>query len=299
MRILLTGRAGQVGWELERALQVIGDVNAFDRAGCDLTDPDALLAVLNETRPQLIVNAAAYTAVDKAESEPELAHLVNAKAPGRMASWAAQHQAVLIHFSTDYVFDGTLERPYLEGDATAPLSTYGQSKLAGEQAIQAAGCAYLILRTSWVYGSRGRNFLRTVLRLAEERDELRIVSDQHGAPTWSRSLADAVLAVVADAAASGRRDMYAALLQRSGVFHVTNGGCTSWHGFASAIMKHRDVDHRVSIIPITTEEYPTPARRPANSRMSNAKFESTWRLKLPHWESALALCLSEVSRGDQ
>ena len=293
IRILLTGRNGQVGWELERSLQPIGAVTAVDRNRCDLLDLDALRATLDEVRPQLIVNAAAYTAVDKAQSEPEQAFRVNAEAPGLMAEWAARHGAALVHFSTDYVFSGEGNAPYTETDTVAPLSVYGQSKLAGEQAVQSSGCPHFILRTSWVYGSRGHNFLRTILRLASERDELRIVDDQWGAPTWARSIADATACLIAAASSQGG-DLSSRIQDRGGVFHLTSGGSTTWHGFARAILEHSGTAQRVRLVPIRSEEYPTPARRPGNSRLSGEKIEVNWGIRLPDWSESLRLCLADM-----
>jgi dTDP-4-dehydrorhamnose reductase len=294
MRILVTGRAGQLGWELERSLQCLGHVVAVDRSALDLAAVERLPEVLERLQPTLIVNAAAYTAVDKAEAEPELARRVNADAPRVMAQWAAANGTSLIHYSTDYVFDGFLDRPYVETDAPSPLSVYGRTKLDGEDAIRGAGCAHLILRTSWVYGMRGRNFLRTMVRLAGERDELRIVNDQCGAPTWSRSIAEATAAVVAKASLHPR-GIAGGLEQGGGVFHLTCQGSVSWHGFAQAILRHPAVARPdVRLVPIPTSAYPTPARRPKNSRLSGGRLKEQWGIVLPDWDQALALCLGEA-----
>jgi dTDP-4-dehydrorhamnose reductase len=228
VNILLTGKNGQVGWELQRTLQPVGKVAAFSHAGLDLADAAAIRSKLDEVRPDVIVNAAAYTAVDKAESEPELAHEVNAVAPALLAQEAARRGALLIHYSTDYVYDGAKAAPYVESDKTNPLGAYGRSKLAGEEGIRASGCDHLIFRTSWVYAARGANFLRTILRLAAEREELRIVMDQIGAPTWARLIAEATALALRQALRERSGGQF-----ESGVFHLTAAGETSWHGFAA------------------------------------------------------------------
>ena len=285
MKILLTGATGQVGYELERSLQSLGEVVALDRAQLDLSDLDQVRDVLRAVRPGLIVNPAAYTAVDKAESEPALAYRINAEAPAVMAAEARLLGAAMVHYSTDYVFDGTKQGPYVETDATGPLNVYGSSKLAGEQAIAAAGIAHLILRTSWVYGMRGKNFLLTMLRLAKERDELRVVADQHGAPTWSRTIADTTATLLAQARAGGPSWWQ----EHSGIYHLSAEGETTWHGFTAAIVAEAGINCR--ILPIPSAEYPTPAQRPVNSLMSSEKLMSGL-CTLPEWQHALRLCLS-------
>lgn len=290
MRILLTGASGQVGYELQRSLQAIGEVVAVDRSQMDLSDLDQVRDVIRAVRPQLIVNPAAYTAVDKAESEPDLAHRINALAPALMAQEARSLRAALVHFSTDYVFDGTKSGPYVETDQTNPINVYGASKLAGEQAITDAGIAHLILRTSWVYGTRGKNFLLTMLRLAAERDELRVVADQHGAPTWSRTIADTTASVLAQARAGGESWWE----QHSGIYHLSGQGQTTWHGFTEAIIDKARLNCRV--VPIASAEYPVPARRPANSLMNSDKLMSRF-CAIPHWDQALALCLDDIRRA--
>lgn len=291
MRIVLTGKSGQVGHQLERSLQGLGQVIALDSKQMNLADPDAVRTVLRELKPQLIVNPAAYTAVDQAEKEAELAQLVNGVAPGIMAEEARALGAAMIHYSTDYVFDGTKAGAYVETDATNPQNVYGKSKLAGEEAIAAAGIPHLILRTSWVYGMRGKNFLLTVKRLAAERDELRIVADQIGAPTWSRTIADTTAHIVArlqpQGAAGLARDAWQAA---SGVYHLTAQGSTSWHGFTEAIVAHPSTLKKPVVRPITTDEYPLPARRPKNSILSCAKLIDAF-CDLPQWDKALQLCL--------
>jgi dTDP-4-dehydrorhamnose reductase len=233
MKILLTGASGQVGYELQRSLQSLGEVVAADRARMDLSDLDQVRDVVRAVRPDLIVNPAAYTAVDKAESEPELAHRVNALAPGVMAAEARLLGAAMVHYSTDYVFDGMKQGTYVETDPTGPINVYGESKLAGEQAVAAAGIPHLILRTSWVYGMRGKNFLQTMLRLGAERDELRVVADQHGAPTWSRTIADTTAALLVQAHAAGSPWWD----EHSGIYHLSCQGSTTWHGFTQAIVE--------------------------------------------------------------
>ena len=289
MNILLTGKNGQVGWELQRTLQPVGKVAAFSHAGLDLADAAAIRSKLDEVRPDVIVNAAAYTAVDKAESEPELAHEVNAVAPALLAQEAARRGALLIHYSTDYVYDGAKAAPYVESDKTNPLGAYGRSKLAGEEGIRASGCDHLIFRTSWVYAARGANFLRTILRLAAEREELRIVMDQIGAPTWARLIAEATALALRQALAERRHGRF-----ESGLFHLACAGETSWHGFASAIVAGRSGLRVKTVTPITTADYPLPAPRPANSRLDTSAFRARFGLALPDWRDCLPLCLEEL-----
>jgi dTDP-4-dehydrorhamnose reductase len=286
MKILLTGANGQVGYELERSLQGLGQVLALGRARMDLADLDQVRAVIRAERPNLIVNPAAYTAVDKAEAEPALARRINAEAPAVMAEEAKKLGAAMVHFSTDYVFDGAKQGAWLETDATGPLNVYGQTKLEGELAIAASGVDHLILRTSWVFGMRGKNFLLTMLRLARERDELRVVNDQHGAPTWSRTIADTTALLLAQARAAGQ-PWWA---QHGGVYHLSSQGQTSWCGFTEAIVAAAGLSCKV--LPISSAEYPVPARRPANSVLDTGKLRA--RLcELPHWEQALSLCLGQ------
>jgi dTDP-4-dehydrorhamnose reductase len=283
VRILLTGINGQVGWELQRTLAPLGEVIAADRSVLDLADTASIRPAVAALAPDLIVNPAAYTAVDKAESEPELAHAINAMAPGELADCGIP----LVHFSTDYVFDGQKPGAYAEDDAPNPLGVYGATKLAGERAVQQAGIPHLVLRTSWVYGLRGRNFLLTMQRLARERDSLAVVDDQFGAPTWSRLIAEATALTVArwldrsDPAAD------------SGVYHLTCGGRTSWHGFTAAILTRqaRTDEKLASLSAIPSSGYPTPAARPANSQLNCDKLAATFGVRLPDWETALALCM--------
>lgn len=283
-RILLTGINGQVGWELARALAPLGEVIAVDRHALDLADADRIRALVREAKPAVIVNPAAYTAVDKAESEPELALAINGTAPGILAEEAKRLGALLVHYSTDYVFDGAQAEPYAEDAPTAPLGVYGKSKLAGERAVQAAGCRHLIFRTCWVYGLRGHNFLRTMLRLAGERDELRVVADQHGAPTWSRQIAEATALALARHAG------------QQGIYHLAAAGATTWHGFASALLAAAHARGMIPRLPavqaIMTAEYPTPARRPAHSLLAGTRLAADFGLALPTWETQLQLCLA-------
>jgi dTDP-4-dehydrorhamnose reductase len=295
MRILLTGSTGQVGWELTRALMPLGEVIAVDRNQADLTDLNALRAIVDELQPNVIVNPAAYTAVDKAESESELAFLVNAEAPGILAEEAGKIGALLVHYSTDYVFDGSKVSPYTETDDTNPINVYGQSKLAGEQAIQAVGGDYLILRTSWVYASRGNNFLKTIMRLAAEREELKIVADQIGTPTWARLIAEATTHVIRQSVFEQQCRAF-----NSTTYNLTASGETSWHGFAQKIVElakeqgKSDLKNR-AMLPIPTSDYPLPAKRPANSRLSNDSLEQQFGLVMPSWDNALRLCMQELA----
>lgn len=295
-KILLTGKNGQVGWELQRTLASLGDVVAVGHREMDLADPDSIRSVIRQARPDLIVNAAAYTAVDKAESEPDLAMAVNGIAPGIMAEEAKRLNAAMVHYSTDYVFDGAKKTPYSEEDIPSPLNVYGQTKLAGERAIQVAGVPYLILRTSWVYGARGKNFLLTILRLTRERSELKIVDDQVGAPTWSRMLAEMTSQIVAQFLSPLCRPAIP-IADISGTYHMASSGSTSWHGFAAKILESAPghaIQAMPKLIPIPTSDYPLPAKRPRNSCLSNEKLTRTFGLAIPAWEESLALCLQEM-----
>lgn len=284
MRILVLGRSGQVGTALTQSLHGLGELIALDRAQLDLTNPDAIRTTLREIQPQILINAAAYTAVDAAESDQAMAFQINAVAPRVMAEESERLGAALIHYSTDYVFDGGKQGAWMEDDATTPLSVYGHSKLAGEQAITDVGGTHLILRTSWVYGLHGKNFLLTMLKLAESRDSLAIVDDQIGAPTWALTIADATSAIIRDA---GEPAQLAAL---SGIYHLCAGGRTSWFGFAQAIFSHASVQRKPQLRPITTAEYPTPAQRPHNSILNTDKFRRSFG-DLPTWDDALQTCL--------
>lgn len=296
-QILVTGKHGQVGWELCRTLSTIGNVVAIDQSDADFTQPSELERLVRTVKPDIIVNAAAYTAVDRAESEPELAMAINGTAPRILARQAQRLGALFVHYSTDYIFDGTAATPYTEESAPNPKNVYGQTKLAGEHAVQEEVEAHFIFRTSWVYGSRGKNFLLTMLRLALERDQLSVVADQIGAPTWSRTLAEATGQVIAQTLLTPGR---------WGTYNLTNSGATSWHAFAEEIFRQRvaqcaAMHHAPFPLPtvsaIATAQYPTPASRPLNSRLSCEKFYKTFGLCPPPWEKALALCLEEVALG--
>lgn len=279
MRILLTGGDGQVGWELRRTLAVLGEVQALRRPEMDLGDTDAIRRVVRAANPDTIVNAAAYTAVDKAESKRDAAIAVNAVAPGVLADEAKRNGALLVHYSTDYVFDGTKPSPYVEEDAPNPINVYGESKLEGERAITTSGCRYLILRTSWVYGPRGSNFMLTMLRLARERPELRVVDDQVGAPTSSLEIARATATLLAKGAL--------------GLYHMTAGGETTWCGFARAVLARAGL--ATPVVAIRTEDYPTPARRPRNSRLNCGRLRADFSLALPPWEEGLSEAMCTVA----
>jgi dTDP-4-dehydrorhamnose reductase len=291
VKILVTGANGQVGWALRHALASLGDVIALDRSELDLAQPEALRDQVRAIAPDAIVNAAAYTAVDRAESEPEFARAVNAIAPGVLAEEAQRLDAVLVHYSTDYVFDGTKPGPYVESDPTNPLNVYGRTKLEGERAIGASGCRHFTLRTSWVYGTRGSNFLLTMLRLANERrNSLRIVDDQIGAPTWCREIATATAALLARPELAGRG--------ADGLYHLTASGATSWFGFAQAIFASPEMA-RLGLMPpaleaIPSSAYPTPARRPANSRLDCGRLAERAGIRLATWDEALGRCMAEL-----
>ena len=295
MKILLLGKNGQVGWELQRSLAPLGEVLALDRHstphGGDLSQPERLAQTVLDWRPDVIVNAAAHTAVDKAESEPELARCLNATAPAALAQAAAQIGALLVHYSTDYVFNGQGDQPWQEGDATGPLSVYGQTKREGEQAIVASGCAHLIFRTSWVYAARGGNFAKTMLRLAAERERLTVIDDQFGAPTGADLIAD----VTAHA-------IRASLQQPAlgGLYHLVAGGQTTWHGYASHVIAQARLIQpglalKVSeIAPVPTSAFPTPAQRPLNSRLATHKLQDAFGLKLSPWQQGVNRMLAEI-----
>jgi len=289
VRILLLGAQGQLGQALQARLAGTGELTALGRQQLDVADLPRLREELHRLEPQLIVNAAAYTAVDRAESDTANAWRINAEAPGVLAEAARASGALLIHYSTDYVFNGLQAAPYREEDTCAPLNEYGRSKLAGEQAIAAAGGAHLILRTSWVYSRVGGNFLLTMLRLLQERDELRVVADQIGAPTWTHSLARATATMV-EAWKTGRAGPW-------GLYHMTARGETSWFGFASAIADYLKAQRLpcARLLPIRSEEYPTAAQRPANSLLDGSKLRNHWGLELEHWQSALRACLDDHS----
>ncbi len=297
--ILLLGKTGQIGWELERTLAPLAPVVSLSRRELDLTDTDAIRRQVRETAPGLIVNAAAYTTVDKAEEEPVLAMAVNGTAPGVLAEEAKRLGVPLVHYSTHFVFDGRAgpgpsPRPYAESDTPAPINEYGRTKLAGEQAIQAVAPAHLILRTSWIYGNRGRNFLRTIRRLAAEKEELEVVDDQIGSPTWARGVAEATAQILATgrspAAGPG-----AGLAEAGGLYHLSAAGSTSWCGFAAAIVEWGTVSGRAAprVVPIPTSAYPTRAARPAYVVIDNSAIMKAFGIALPDWKSQLRLCMAE------
>ncbi len=294
MRILLTGRNGQVGRCLTTALAPLGDVVASDRTTLDLLQPQHVRARVAALAPDVIVNAAAYTDVERAELEEPSALTINGISVGELAEAARERQVPLIHYSTDYVFDGAKPLPYVEEDLPAPLSAYGRSKLDGEQRIRASGCPHLILRTSWVYAAAGRNFLTTMLRLATEREELRVVDDQFGAPTFAGFIATATAQMLRNIVSS---DAARQQVINGDTVHVVNGGVTSWFGFASEIFANRLTQQHVRtprLVPIKTGEFPTRARRPANSHLSTEKARTVWDLHVPGWQQSLADCLRQL-----
>jgi len=296
MKILLFGKNGQVGWELQRSLAPLGELIALDHDGApglsgDFAHPESLAATVRAVAPDLIVNAAAHTAVDKAESEPDFARALNALAPGVLAREAAALGALLVHYSTDYVFDGSGSAPWVEDAPTGPLSVYGATKCEGEELIRQSGCRHLIFRTSWVYAARGGNFAKTMLKLAAERDKLTIIDDQHGAPTGAELLAD----VTAHAAR-----MTLANPDLAGTYHLVAGGETTWHGYARHVIEFaraRGVSIKVApeaILPVPTGAFPTPARRPANSRLATHKLQQAFGLVLPDWRQGVERMLTEI-----
>lgn len=295
MKILLFGKNGQVGWELQRSLAPLGELIALDAHSQDLcgdfTNLEGMRRTLEAVRPDVIVNAAAHTAVDKAESEPELARIINAQAPAVLAAYANHSNAWLVHYSTDYVFDGSGSKPWLETDATWPLSTYGMTKLEGENAIISSGCRHLIFRTSWVYGARGNNFAKTMLRLAAERDQLSVIDDQMGAPTGADMIAD----ITAHAIREGLKNS-----ELDGIYHLVASGETSWHGYASFVInfaRRAGMDIKVpadAILAVATSAFPTAATRPLNSRLDTSKLRNTFNLQLPHWQIGVSRMLTEI-----
>lgn len=286
MKILLTGGSGQIGGELQQALRGLDDVHAPARADLDLSHPDEIRRIMRSMRPDIVVNAAAYTSVDQAEADAQLAFAINRDAPAVLAEEAARNGSLLVHFSTDYVFDGTKDLPYQEDDVPAPLGVYGRSKAEGEAAVMAAACRHLILRTSWIYSMHGRNFLLTMMRLLQDREEVRVVSDQFGAPTWARSVAQAVREML-PRAHEGTAPL--------GLFHLAAAGSGSWYDFAREIAAHLELQQDRSVAkvsPITTAEWSAPARRPANSRLSCERLQQQYGIVMPAWDEALRSCFS-------
>ena len=292
MKIIVLGKNGQVGWELQRTLAPLGQVIALGRQELELSNEQAIRQVVRDISPDLIINAAAYTAVDRAEEEPDLAMAINGTAPGIIAEEAARCQAALIHYSTDYVFDGNQERPYTEEDRPNPINVYGKSKLAGEEAIRRTGVKHLIFRTSWVYSLRGKNFLLTILRLARDKEELSIVNDQFGAPTWSRMIALATAQVIAISGGKINSSHHS-------LYHLSSAGQTTWHDFAAAILadSSRFLEKLPVLKAISTAEYPVKAARPHCSLLDNSLFQQYFHLNLPDWKSSLDLVLDDLWRG--
>lgn len=291
MKIVLLGAQGQLGWELQRSLAPLGELHALDRRHADLSQPEQLVRTVRALHPDVVVNAAAHTAVDQAESEPEVAHTVNAAAPAALAQLAAELGAWLVHYSTDYVFDGRGTRPWQELDATGPRNVYGRSKLAGEQAITTSGCQHLIFRTSWVYAARGGNFAKTMLRLAQERERLTVIDDQHGAPTGADLIAD--VSAHALRTATARPEL-------AGLYHLVAAGETSWHGYAQHAIAHARALRPTlgwqvqEIAPVPTSAFPTPAQRPHNSRLDTRKLQHAFGLTLPPWQHGVDRLLAEI-----
>lgn len=289
-KILVFGRVGQVGWELRHKLACLGQVTSVDFPEIDFSKPDSIRAAVRAAEPTVIINAAAYTAVDKAEAAPEPAMAINATGPAVIAEEAKRAGALMVHYSTDYVYDGSKQGPWVETDKPNPLNVYGKSKLAGDEAIAAVGGDYLILRTSWVYGARGANFLLTMLRLSKEKPELRIVDDQTGSPTTSECIAQATADILAQVITPG-----CGLGGRSGVYHFTCAGATTWYGFAKAFLSKQAVCPKLT--PIPASEYPVPAVRPVNSVLSCDRIAETFGIRMPSWELALDLVLETLAEG--
>lgn len=299
MKLLVTGANGQVGYELVRSLMPLGEIVALERSDCDLGRPEAIASVIAAHNPDVIVNAAAYTAVDRAESEEHLATTINGDAPAALALAARDAGALLLHYSTDYVFDGGKGGvPWDETDPVSPLNAYGRSKLAGEQAIMASGADAIVLRTTWVFAARGGNFVQTMLRVGCERESLKVVADQFGAPTWARNIADASAHIIAGAQRERAEGRFL-----SEILHLASQGETSWHGFAKEIfaeaarLGHGSTLRVSTVEAIPSSDYPTPARRPANSRLDCSRLAKRFGIQLPHWKAALSLCLEEIGEG--
>lgn len=295
MKILLLGKNGQLGWELQRSLALLGELIALDRSGSkglcgDLSDLEGIRNTINSIKPEIVVNAAAYTAVDKAENEPELAQLINVQAPELLAQESKKINALLVHYSTDYVFNGKGKNPWRVNDKPAPLNQYGQSKLIGEQVVQESGCRYLIFRTSWVYGSKGNNFAKTMLRLANERQTLSVINDQVGAPTSAALLADCTAHAIYQAIRNP---------ELLGLYHLAASGQTTWYEYANLVIEHAKTLGKkmvvTEIVPIVTSDYPTPAVRPHNSRLDTTKFCNNFNLVLPQWQDGVIRMLDETN----
>ena len=291
--IMLLGSQGQVGFELERLLAPVAEVHAFDLHNLDLRETGTVRDTIRTLRPKIILNAAAYTAVDKAEEEIELARTINAEVPALLAREASALGGMLVHYSTDYVYSGNKTEPYREEDPTGPLGAYGRTKLEGDLAVVTEGGPHLVFRTSWVYGIRGKNFLLTMMRLAKERPEIRVVDDQHGAPTWCRSIAESTVNALKSILGQELNGPLEKAQETAGVYHLTCGGETTWCGFTRAIVEAMQLDNPPKVTPITTAEYPTPAKRPVNSVLDNSKLENAFGVRLPNWHDALLNCLKE------
>jgi dTDP-4-dehydrorhamnose reductase len=294
MKILLAGKDGQVGWELNRSLSKLGTVFAMGREDMDLSKPETLRPVIQDIRPDIIINAAAYTAVDKAESEPDLAMIVNGIAPGVIAKEAKKIGATVIHYSTDYVFDGKATSPYKEENPTNPLNVYGKSKLAGEQAVTQAGIPHIIFRTSWVYSLRGGNFLTTMQKLAQTRKQIKVVADQTGTPTSARAIAESTTHILGQSLKAGNEKF--SIFSHPGIFHMSCGGETNWFGFANTILKLSGLSEGTEVTPIPTSEYPTSATRPKYTQLSNKKLKQVFHHVMPPWQDALQECLGFVPK---
>lgn len=294
MKLLLTGKYGQVGFELQRALAPLGEIVAVDNHDCDLADPAAIRSLVADVAPRIIINPAAYTAVDKAEIEPALATTINATAPGILGQEAKKLGALVIHYSTDYVFDGTKQGAYTEDDTPNPQSIYGKTKLAGEQALQQSGADHLIFRTSWVFGAHGGNFAKTMLRLAAEREALKIVADQYGAPTSAALLSDVTAQAIGRYQREGRASF------PFGLYHLVAGGLTTWHAYAQTVIRAAEEAGKPlkvkadDIAPIATTDYPLPAPRPANSHLDTRRLQAAFGLRLPDWQSGLEHVLQQI-----
>ncbi len=300
-RILVVGKLGQVGWELCRTMACLGDVMSIDRPEIELTNIESIRRMVRDARPEVVVNAAAYTAVDLAESESDVAMRINAEAPIAMAEECKKLGALFVTYSTDYVFDGAKNVPYTEDDIPSPMNVYGRTKLAGDEGVRAVDGSYLIFRTSWVYGSRGKNFLLTMLKLASEKKELRVIDDQSGAPTWSRAIAESTALVLSQLLSpdriAGRTTVAEAARKFSGIYNLTAGGRVSWCGFARDIFSYLPAEgkvHAPRVVAIPTAEYPTPARRPMNSLLSNEKLMQVFNVMMPQWDECLALVMNEL-----
>jgi dTDP-4-dehydrorhamnose reductase len=296
MKILLLGKNGQVGWELQRALIPLGELIAVDRTQADLAEPEKLRALIADIKPDWIINAAAYTAVDKAEKQSELAHTINAQAVGVLAEEALRQNAWLVHYSTDYVYDGCKVGAYLETDEVSPLSVYGQSKLAGEQLIRDSGCKHIIYRTSWVFAARGSNFAKSMLKLATEHEQLNVIADQFGAPTAAELIAD-ITSLCVNQLSHGDATF---CQQRVGTYHLVASGEATWHSYAkhvinkAAVLGKNMLTTTDKVLPIPTSQYPLPAKRPKNSILSTAKLTDSFKLNLPHWSSHVDRMLEEI-----